>query len=278
MTSTAQGGKKLTTLDVMPSIVASSVVCSAAIVEFTIPQVVKLSQATAQALPPAPLFPHRAAMFARFIGPQTALTVLQFGLVRELREVIDKAVGWSPVNLSIAYGVASVPLITAKYNLIIAGVYKYNGVSNPQAPSAESYLQTCTRFWRRNIQPGLLWSYLRDSGSVGGGVVLGPYVSARLAALTSDGREPSAPSALHRFGGGLISGCCTGLATQWLHNTALTAGRMAEAAGKPPGTFECLQQTFAEHGSRTLYLNFQWRVAIIAFWTATLTLAGPFAQ
>ena len=43
------------TLDALPRIGLASVACSAAVIEFTVPQIVKLSQTSGQPLPPAPL-------------------------------------------------------------------------------------------------------------------------------------------------------------------------------------------------------------------------------
>ena len=81
----AQADTRVTTFSVLPNIVVASALCSASIIEFTIPQVGNLSQNSADALPPAPLLPTRAAIFARAIGPQWALTVVQFLLVKVLR-------------------------------------------------------------------------------------------------------------------------------------------------------------------------------------------------
>jgi hypothetical protein len=248
----------------LPNVCAASFLCSGAIVEFTIPQVVNLSKASGNPLPPAPFYPNRAMIFARAIGPQTGITIVQFSLVKKLRDVLDDATGERPVNLSLAYGTASVPLVAAKYNLLISDVYKYYDRAAPANTSG------VVAFWKRNIAPGLLWSFLRDSGSVGGGVVLGPIVSAK---LTSE-EKPSLPV---KFAGGVLSGSVCGLATQVFHNAALTAGRMAEA-GESPGTMECMRRVFAEHGPRALYFNFPYRVAIIAYWTGVLNVTQPFAK
>ena len=72
-------------------------------------------------------------------------------------------------------------------------------------------------------------------GCSGGGIVLGPLVSERIAAATE--QPVGAP---HRFAGGLLAGAACGLGTQLFHNTALTAGRMA-ATGPQPGPLVCLR-------------------------------------
>ena len=39
-----------------------------------------------------------------------------------------------------------------------------------------------------------------------------------------------------------------------------------------------MRRLFAEQGARAFYLNFPWRVAIIAFWSGVLTVTQPFAK
>ena len=51
---------------------------------------------------------------------------------------------------------------------------------------------------------------------------------------------------------------------------------MAEL-GAAPSNVECMRQTLKEHGIRAAYLNFPFRVAIIAGWTAVLNVTDPFA-
>ena len=48
-------GSSSSTLDALPRIGLASVACSAAVIEFTVPQIVKLSQTSGQPLPLAPL-------------------------------------------------------------------------------------------------------------------------------------------------------------------------------------------------------------------------------
>ena len=87
----------------LPNLACASFLCSGSVVEFTIPQVVTLAQRSGNPLPPAPLFPVRASIFARAIAPQTAITVVQFSLVAELRQVLDRTLGERPLNLSLAF-------------------------------------------------------------------------------------------------------------------------------------------------------------------------------
>lgn len=269
--SIQQQRRPVGSLEVMPQLSIASFLCSAAIIEFTIPQIVRLSQQPNKL--PSPAFAQKMTLFARAIMPQTAITIVQFVLVRELRDKIDDITGARPMNLSLAYGAASVPLIAGKYNLLTADVYAFFG--RKATESKVSAGEAALRFWRQKIQPGLLWSFLRDSFAVGGGIVLGPIVSSWISKQM--GKEGEAPSFVLKFTGGVLSGSVCGLATQLFHNAALTAGRMAEL-GQVPSTAQCMQQTIKEHGLRAAYLNFPFRVAIIAGWTAVLNVADPFQQ
>ena len=190
-------------------LVGSACTCSAAIIEFTIPQVVKISASTEQPLPKA-MLAHRAQMGARMIAPQTAITAVQFALVKQIKHVLDAGIGPHKANLSLAYGAASVPFIACKYNLIISDVYSFNGRPSP-GPASSDLSKKLAHIWRRNIAPGLLWSFIRDSGAVGGGIVMGPAVSAQLATVMGTTGEPGA---LLKFAGGVLSGSIGAIGTQ----------------------------------------------------------------
>ena len=212
------------TLDALPRIGLASVACSAAVIEFTVPQIVKLSQTSGRPLPLAPL-PIRLLIMGRALGPQVGLTVVQFSAVRQLGELLDSTLGPKPVNLSLAYGTASVPLIAAKYNLLFADVYRHFKAQPPQAP-AESRLAFWTQQWETKIRPGLLWSYLRDTISVGGAIVLAPLIASTVASRAAaaagaqrgehgeGGEGGEASRRVLQFLSGLLAGCGTGLATQ----------------------------------------------------------------
>ena len=81
---------------------------------------------------------------------------------------------------------------------------------------------------------------------------------------------------VHKFFGGLLAGCCTGLGTQLFHNAALTAGRIAQVEHRVPSTMECLRSVVQEHGASALWMNFRMRVMVIASWTAILNVTEPF--
>lgn len=267
--------KRTSTLDIVPQLTLASAACSSVIVEFTVPQIVKLSQTSSLPLPAAPL-QTRLLIQSRALGPQTALTCVQFAAVRELRDALDRLLGASPVNLSLAYGAASVPLIAGKYNLLFADVYRHFQLAPPEAPG-ETLGAKLWRQWETKIRPGLLWSYLRDTFSIGGAIVLGPVVAKQMHALVDrDGAEHGRkPGRALQFLSGLLTGCGTGLVTQVFHNAALTGGRMA-GLGEQPTNMACMRQLFAEHGVRALYLNFPMRVGVIAGWSAILNVLQPF--
>ena len=129
-----------TTKDVLLPLATSSLACSATLIELTIPQVVRLSRPTAEPLPATPLTA-RLAMLPRLLGPQTALTVVQFGCIRELRDAMDRWRGPHPLHLSLSYGLVSGPCRSAAYNLLIAGTYAHHGRAAPGDASL-------ARFWR----------------------------------------------------------------------------------------------------------------------------------
>ena len=184
-----------TPLAKLPDIILASALCSATIIDFTTPQVVRLSQTSTSPLSSFPIS-LRASILFKNITPQTAITAVQFCLVRKLIDVVDQTLGPSPYNIPLAYGIASVPLIAAKYNLIQESVYFHGrSVNAAAAPltmmtktttattvameknKKNNFVATTRKFWIQKIQPGLLWSYLRDSGSIGGGSILSPIVT-----------------------------------------------------------------------------------------------------
>ena len=102
-----------------------------------------------------------------------------------------------------------------------------------------------------------------------------PVATPPLARLLRTDPETHAPT---KFAGGLGAGAACGLATQLFHNAALTAGRVAESTGEIPSAAAAMRTALAEHGARAVYVNFQFRVAIIALWTGILNVADPFRK
>ena len=47
---------------------------------------------------------------------------------------------------------------------------------------------------------------------------------------------------------------------------------------KEKGTLEAMRVCVAEHGARALYVNYPYRVAVIALWTGILHVADPFRR
>ena len=250
----------------------SATLCSAAIVQFTAPQIVRLSATSATPLPRLTAGGF-ATLMSRSLAPQSLITMVQFWCVRELRRAIDGVLGPRRVHLSLAYGAVSVPIVAAKYSMLTSDVFRLHDTGGRKMPSLS--LSAARDLWRRRIKPGLLWSFLRDSGSIGGSIALGPLLSARVARATLGPDEE--PSAALRFGCGLATGAFTGLATQILHNAALTAGRISELEGRCPGTFEAMRAVVAEHGvANAFVVNYQHRFAVIALWSAILNVLSPY--
>merc|ERR1712087_159520 len=130
----------------------------------------------------------------------------------------------------------------------------------------------------RGVLPGLPWCFLREACSMGGGLALQPWVTRRLqAGLREYAIDP--PEWLLRFFAGLATGACTGLATQWLHNTTLVAGRMyaaGDACEAPHYTLSSLRALSQEQGFRLFYMNYHQRVAVIAMGVAFLSTCDIF--
>eukprot|EP00657_Telonema_sp_P-1_P002385 TRINITY_DN15540_c0_g1_i1.p1 TRINITY_DN15540_c0_g1~~TRINITY_DN15540_c0_g1_i1.p1 ORF type:complete len:102 (+),score=10.87 TRINITY_DN15540_c0_g1_i1:139-444(+) len=74
---------------------------------------------------------------------------------------------------------------------------------------------------------------------------------------------------------GVAAGCVTGLATQVLHNAALTAGQL-RLKGEDSSHRRALTSLFKTHGTKALWLNFPMRVAVIASFSAVLNVTQPF--
>ena len=63
--------KPVSSLDIMPRLIGASSLCSAAIIQFTVPQIIKLSATGTMPLP-MPAVTQQMALFVRSIVPQTA--------------------------------------------------------------------------------------------------------------------------------------------------------------------------------------------------------------
>eukprot|EP00658_Telonema_sp_P-2_P048800 TRINITY_DN37114_c0_g1_i1.p2 TRINITY_DN37114_c0_g1~~TRINITY_DN37114_c0_g1_i1.p2 ORF type:complete len:179 (-),score=22.90 TRINITY_DN37114_c0_g1_i1:261-797(-) len=176
------------------------------------------------------------------------------------------------MNLSVAYGIASVPLVAAKYNLLMEDFFHVARINVRDVPRNSSKMSTAKQaaaFWSQRIAPGFGFSLLRDTGSIGGAIVVGPILVRQLEIYGT------APTNLTLFGCGVLAGSICGLCTQVLHNAALTAGRM-QMTGEPGGHIQAAQWLIREHGIRALWLNFPMRVGAIASFSAILNVTQPF--
>eukprot|EP00656_Telonema_subtile_P012356 TRINITY_DN16214_c0_g1_i2.p1 TRINITY_DN16214_c0_g1~~TRINITY_DN16214_c0_g1_i2.p1 ORF type:complete len:262 (+),score=33.87 TRINITY_DN16214_c0_g1_i2:189-974(+) len=261
----------MSTADYLADLGLSSVGCSAGVMVFTIPQIVKLSSTPIQG---AGLKMY-STVFARTLVPQALITAFQFSLVRKLKLGIDTMAGDHPMNLSFAYGIASVPLVAAKYNLLMEDVFHVANIDiadvPKKVPASSSRMKEALAFWNQRIAPGFMFSLVRDSGSIGGAIVLGPMIVSRVF------QEGDTPSNLALFGCGMAAGSICGLLTQGLHNLALTAGQL-QMRGEQGGHLATVRVLVKQYGVRALWLNYPMRVGAIASFSAILNVTQPFRE
>ena len=246
---------------------------------FTTPQIVNLSQQTNLPLPKSDisiLKKHGRNIFKRAIATQTLNKIIHFGSVRFVKQQFDKLPGGGlgKYNLNVAYGLIAVPVQAWAYNSLNAEVFQYFGQSKP---AQGSFLKLASDFFRTKIRPGFFWNFLRDSNSVGGGLILGPIFAAKIAAMRRHGDQGdgASPAKSERLVGGLFAGIICGLGTQMFHNAALTAGRAA-VLGTHLGTIECMKRLWIENGFQCVFQGYHYRVAVIAGMSALLNLCEPF--
>ena len=102
--------------------------------------------------------------------------------------------------------------------------YAFHGQSLPR-PAGETPWGSLLRFYHSKVRPGLLFSTLRDCGSVGGGLVLAPHLRPFL------GDSPPA-----KFAGGLASGAFCGRRRLASARVETTAPRGAAFLAPLPGS------------------------------------------
>ena len=112
--------------------------------------------------------------------------------------------------------------------------------------------------------PGIYFSFVRECGATGAGIVVAPKVRAALAPVIGEWNPIPA-----KIISGIIGGMFCSLMTQWLHNNSLRAGNIYQYTGQLPSTLEVLDLTWKELGYRMFYLNADRRVLS----TATATTA-----
>ena len=246
---------------VFPNLCVSATSISMATVAFTYPQ---LSTVSKGLLPP-PTLGNTVKVLAKTMPFQIPVKFGQFSCMRWLKYRLDDASpGTKPLNTMVAYGTTGVPFQSVLYNQCIGDIYKFHGLSPPQLGGASLAEKAKTLFWKK-VYPGIAWCFCRESCATGGALVLGPALMPIYEPYL--GEYPT----LHRFTSGLTAGACTAFLTQWLHNTCLTAGSMAEM-GEDPATFAVLRRTYENLGTSMVYRNYGRRMIVIACASASLNV------
>eukprot|EP00931_Biecheleriopsis_adriatica_P124585 TRINITY_DN99731_c0_g1_i1.p1 TRINITY_DN99731_c0_g1~~TRINITY_DN99731_c0_g1_i1.p1 ORF type:complete len:217 (-),score=28.14 TRINITY_DN99731_c0_g1_i1:27-581(-) len=175
------------------------------------------------------------------------------------------------MSIMIACGTMGVPFSSLQYNWAIQDTYRHFKIDPPEVQGMASFL-------RQKMAPGLPWAFLRAGCGTGGGIYYGPTVSTFIdEAVRTQGCHMS--SWLTNFLGGLVTGAFGSLATQWVHNITLVAGRMAALGSRqqaPHYTTVALATAWKEMGMGLFYANFPQRMAINAVTVATLNLCDIF--
>jgi len=127
-------------------------------------------------------------------------------------------------------------------------------------------------FLRTNVIPGILFSFLRECGGTGVGLVVSPQVRLIMAPVIGKW-----PPVFAKIVSGMIAGMFCSFCTQWLHNNALRAANIYQYSGQLPSTATVLEQTWKELGVRMFYLNADRRVLSTATATTILGLVDIFA-
>jgi len=247
--------------------VAATIV-SCATIAFTYPQVSALSKGVI----PSPTLASTGGLFVKAIGFQTVVKFAQYGLLREMKMWMDESVSPSTpgMNTMFAYGVTGVPMQSVLYNRLISDVYHHHNASPPT--SQLSGMAAVKDFYAKRIAPGIVWTFFRECGATGGGLVLGPDVRKELEKYVGT-NYPFAT----RFASGLIAGAICAFLTQWMHNSALKAGSMAEM-GEKPTTVSCISRVYQEMGLQLFYRNYGRRMMVIACASAVLNLCDIFRK
>jgi len=239
--------------EVAPRLGIAGGVIGIILVNSTMPQVVSTSDGRMPKL--------SAGVWARmacYITPKAAgLKFVQYGVMREMKLTMDKYIP-AGASTMLAFGVVGTFFQSIIYNTLIADMYKIHG---GVAKAKLDFKQLA-----RGLQPGFVWCFGRECFSMGGGLWLGPYVTAGVKKAVSE-RGLDVPDYPLRFSCGFLSGSVTAFATQWLHNTTLYAGRLAaveEPVGAPYYTRASLMTAWNEMGPRMVWANYPQRMCLIA--------------
>ncbi len=224
--------------NILPRIAAAGTIISAATIHRTVPQI----QRTSNGILPYSSNAQLNRIMLSQIVKQSLIKTMQFGMMRECKLHLQAKTNNDALSTMLAYGITGVPFQSIMYNIMIRDTYKHFGKAPPKLTL------------RNTIAPGILWCFLRESLATGGGLYLGGSLSPYLQQMMEKDYDPQRkPSFSTRFGTGLVCGATTALMTQWLHNTCLTAGRLAtlgEPTQSPHYTLVSLQKTYEELGKR----------------------------
>jgi len=251
--------------EVAPRLGCAGGVIGLILVNSTMPQVVKTSGGRMPKLGPAVW-----GKMVFYITPKAGgLKAVQYGVMREMKLTLDKVVP-PGIATMLSFGIVGTFFQSIIYNTLIADMYKIHMGKEKERLSL--------RALARGLAPGFVWCFARESGAMGGGLWLGPPLKAEIEIKLKE-RGIEVPEQGLRFLGGFCSGAFTAIATQWLHNTTLYAGRMAatnEVVGAPFYTGSSIKACWGELGYRMFYSNYPQRMTLIAGAVALLNMLDIF--
>ena len=244
-------------------LVSSSTIC------FTYPQVIALSKNTL----PKPIISNMYAVFKSTIMFQATLKTAQFGLMQELKNLLDQVTDAKDTNVMLAYGITGVPFQSVLYNRLISDIYRHHGIGGVSAARIPvPAVEAAKHFAMSKMYPGIAFAYVRECCATGGGLALAPRICTTLhelfPSLTDNRRTCSIAS-------GITAGVFTGLCTQCVHNCALRAGAMADQ-GQVAGTIDTVRLTWREMGVSMIYTGFFRRSLLVASSTTCLSICDIF--
>ncbi|CAE8735004.1 unnamed protein product, partial [Polarella glacialis] len=244
-------------------------------IERTASQVVKTSQGRL----PLMTLGQRWGLYRATIGKHVGLMFLQYSGTREMRLALDQRIH-PALSVICACGLMGVPCSSLQYNWAIQDTYRHFQILPPASTGPLGFL-------RQKVAPGLCWCFIRAGCGTGGALYFGPSVTAQVEALgrgllpppANGGGGEASLKVFASFAGGLTTGALGSLATQWVHNITLVAGRMAalgEVAQAPHYTTIAARAAWNEMGISLLYMNFPQRMVINAVTVGVLNACDIF--
>ena len=248
--------------EAIPDLAIASTLISIATVSFTYPQVTAVSKG----MLPIPTPSGTMKILARTMPFQVPVKFGQFAVMRTMKHKLDEI---SPetksLNTMVSYGSTGVPFQSILYNKCISDIYKFHNKSAPGNPGATWAESAKALYWTK-VYPGIAWCFVRESCATGGALVLGPKIKPYVRQALGEENETAC-----RFVSGLCAGACTAFLTQWIHNTALTAGAMAEL-GEKATTRASFTKAVNQLGTSIVYKNYGKRLLVIACASAVLNV------